>query len=339
MDTLLAVLFAIVICFTIAAFGYMLYDWKMHALDFRVQMKVGGKKKFLKASAIVGLTLFLDPIGIGANGPTAAGLKFFKVARDKQIPGTLQTFCIIYTTMATLWMIKEVSVDFSNLVAVIIAAGIGSAIGEKFFAKLELTKLRLCIGLGLALVAVILILKTAGILGQPPSEEEAVYGVTGIKLAILIIVSFVFGALMTIGVGIYAPMMCTVSLLGMSADAAYPLMMGSCAILVPLASILFIREGFHSPVPMYDRKVSVAGNTVGVITGALGTITILTIFENLDVTMLQYFVAVIIVILSALMIYQCIKKSNDIVADDEDEEFERLKAEYVAAHPDAKNLA
>lgn len=332
MEIELIALFTIVIIFTIAAFLYMLYDWKVHALDFKIQMKVGGTKKFLKASAVIGLTLFLDPIGIGANGPTAAGLKFFKITRDKQIPGTLQTFCIIYTTMATLIMIKSVDVDFSNLIAVIIAAGIGSAIGERFFAKLELSRLRLCIGLGLVLVAIILILRTAGILGQ--IAEDPVSGVYGIKLVILIIVSFVFGALMTIGVGIYAPMMCTVALLGMSSEAAYPLMMGSCALLVPIASILFIREGFHSPTPMYDRKASVVGNTVGVITGALGTWTILTIFEELDVTTLNYFVACIVVILAALMIYQCVKKSNDIVADDEDDEFERLKAEYLAQHPE-----
>lgn len=333
----LQILFAIVICFTAAAFLYMLYDWKVHALDFKVQMKVGGKKKFLKASAIIGLTLFLDPIGIGANGPTAAGLKFFKVTRDKQIPGTLQTFCIIYTTMATLWMIKEVPVDFDNLIGVIIAAGIGSAIGEKFFAKLELSKLRLCIGVGLVLVAIILLLKTSGVLPSP--GEVGGHGVDGWKLAVLLIVSFVFGALMTIGVGIYAPMMCTVALLGMSYEAAYPLMMGSCALLVPVASILFIREGFHSPTPMYDRKASVVGNTVGVVTGALGTITILTIFDTLDVTMLNYFVVCIVIILAFLMIYQCIKKSNDIVADDEDDEFERLKAEYLAAHPEERPAA
>ena len=337
METVLIILFAIVICFTVAAFGYMLYDWRMHALDFKVQMKVGGKKKFLKASAVIGLTLFLDPIGIGANGPTAAGLKFFKITRDKQIPGTLQTFCIIYTTMATLWMIKEVPVDISNLIGVIVAAGIGSAVGEKFFSKLELSKLRLCIGVGLVVVACILLLKTAGILPSPADAGGT--GVDGWKFAVLLVVSFVFGALMTIGVGIYAPMMCTVALLGMNYAAAYPLMMGSCALLVPIASILFIREGFHSPTPLYDRKASVVGNTVGVVTGALGTITILSLINGLDVTLLNYFVVCIVIILAALMIYQYLRKSNDIVADDEDVEFERLKAEYVAAHPDAKNLA
>ena len=43
--------------------------------------------------------------------------------------------------------------------------------------------------------------------------------------------NFVLGALMTIGIGLYAPCMIMVSLLGMNPTAAFPIMMGSCAFL------------------------------------------------------------------------------------------------------------
>ena len=51
---------------------------------------------------------------------------------------------------------------------------------------------------------------------------------------------------MTIGIGLYAPCMIMVSLLGMNPIAAFPIMMGSCAFLMPVASLRFIRFGAFS---------------------------------------------------------------------------------------------
>jgi len=48
--------------------------------------------------------------------------------------------------------------------------------------------------------------------------------------------------LMTIGVGLYAPCMVLVSLLGMNPIAAFPIMMGACAFLMPFASARFLRD-------------------------------------------------------------------------------------------------
>ena len=47
---------------------------------------------------------------------------------------------------------------------------------------------------------------------------------------------------MSLGIGLYAPCMILVSLLGMSPTAAFPIMMGSCAFLMPVGSLQFIRE-------------------------------------------------------------------------------------------------
>ena len=45
---------------------------------------------------------------------------------------------------------------------------------------------------------------------------------------------------MTLGVGLYAPCLILVSLLGMNPIAAFPIMMGSCAFLMPVAGLRFI---------------------------------------------------------------------------------------------------
>src|SRR5436309_2351558 len=59
-------------------------------------------------------------------------------------------------------------------------------------------------------------------------------------------VHFMLGALMTLGIGLYAPCMILVSLLGMNPKAAFPIMMGSCAFLMPVGGLRFIREQSYS---------------------------------------------------------------------------------------------
>lgn len=51
------------------------------------------------------------------------------------------------------------------------------------------------------------------------------------------------GARMTIGVGLYAPCMILVSLLGMDPVAAFPIMIGARAFLMPVASTRFVLSG------------------------------------------------------------------------------------------------
>ena len=58
--------------------------------------------------------------------------------------------------------------------------------------------------------------------------------------------NFMLGALMTIGIGLYAPCMALVYMLGMQPLAAYPIMMGSCAFLMPVGSVQFIRNNRYS---------------------------------------------------------------------------------------------
>src|SRR5947199_10554583 len=78
-----------------------------------------------------------------------------------------------------------------------------------------------------------------------PGGGEAL-GVAGLKLVIAVAVNFMLGALMTLGIGLYAPCMILVSLLGMNPKAAFPIMMGSCAFLMPVGGLRFIREQSYS---------------------------------------------------------------------------------------------
>ena len=97
-------------------------------------------------------------------------------------------------------------------------------------------------GFALAVAAVLMVLTA---LERLPGGGEAL-ALTGGKLVLACGINFVLGALMTLGIGAYAPIMIMVSLLGMNPTAAFPIMMGSCAFLMPTASAQFIRKGKYS---------------------------------------------------------------------------------------------
>jgi uncharacterized membrane protein YfcA len=72
-------------------------------------------------------------------------------------------------------------------------------------------------------------------------------GLSGTKLIVAVLFNFMFGALQQLGIGLYAPCMILIYLMGMNPLAAFPIMMGSCAFLMPVGGVRFIKEGRYSP--------------------------------------------------------------------------------------------
>jgi uncharacterized membrane protein YfcA len=72
---------------------------------------------------------------------------------------------------------------------------------------------------------------------------------------------------MTLGIGLYAPCMILVAFLGMHDAVAYPIMMGSCAFLMPTASVRFVRSG------RYDLRaalgLAIAGTPAVLVAGLI----------------------------------------------------------------------
>src|SRR5882724_5377127 len=83
--------------------------------------------------------------------------------------------------------------------------------------------------------------------GNRDAGSGELMGLTGVKLLSAVLVNAVLGALMTLGIGLYAPCMMLIYLLGMNPTAAFPIMMGSCAFLMPVGSTEFIRKEKYDP--------------------------------------------------------------------------------------------
>ncbi len=84
--------------------------------------------------------------------------------------------------------------------------------------------------------------------------------INGWKLIVAAALNILWGALMDIGFGLYAPCMATCLLLGVDAATCFPVFMGSCACLMPACSIEFIkshRYDVHIQLVMRSVDVSV----------------------------------------------------------------------------------
>ncbi len=139
------------------------------------------------------------------------------------------------------------------------------------------------------LIAAVLLL--ANNLHWMPGGGEAI-GLTGGRLWFAVGVNFLLGALMTFGVGLYAPCLILVCLLGMSPLAAFPIMMGSCALLMPVGALRFIREGRYS-----------ARAAVGLALGGIpGVVIAAYVVKSLPIIWLRWLVVVVVLYTSALML-------------------------------------
>lgn len=206
------------------------------------------------------VTNFFDTLGIGSFAPTTSMFKLWRIVPDERIPGTLNVGHTLPTIVEAAIYITIISVVPLTLIALIGAAVAGAWLGAGVVARLPRRYVQ--IGMGAALLAAAALFILSNLRGSTFGLSGNDLGLEGSRLVIGIVVSFGLGALMTIGIGFYAPCMILVSLLGMNPKAAFPIMMGSCAFLMPIASLRFIRYDAFS-------MRAALGLTLGGIPGVL----------------------------------------------------------------------
>ena len=207
-------------------------------------------------SGIIGFVVnFFDVLGIGAFAPQTALLRFSKLVPDRMMPGTLNVANTLPVLIQAIIFIRIIEVEPVTLVAMLISAAVGAVFGARVVSKLPENTVRLVMGIALLVTAGFMIANAMqGIRGSGTA-----IGLSGVRLVTAILVNALLGALMTAGIGLYAPCMALVFLLGLSPKVAFPIMMGSCAFLMPPASATFIRQG------AYDRKAALAMAIPGMV--------------------------------------------------------------------------
>jgi uncharacterized membrane protein YfcA len=234
------------------------------------------------------VTNFLDTLGIGSFAPTTAYFKLRARIPDEEIPGTLNAGQCLPSMSQGLIFITIVTVDLTTLYTMIAAALLGAWLGVGLVSRLSRRAIQLGMG-GALLCASLLFL--ASNLNWMPGGGEAL-GLTGRTLVFAVAVNAVLGALMMLGVGLYAPCLILVSLLGMSPLAAFPVMMGSCSLLMPVGGSRFIRTGRYN---LGAARGLAIGGIPGVIVAAY-------IVKSLPIVYLRWLVLIVVLYAAAQML-------------------------------------
>lgn len=247
------------------------------------------------------VTNFFDTLGIGSFAPTTALFRAFKVVDDRVIPGTLNVGHTMGAVTQAFIFIAIIAVDTKTLVALIAAAVLGSWLGAGVVANWPRRNIQIGMGTALAVAATLMLLSQLEML---PGGGDAI-GLTGIKLAIGVIGNFALGALMTLGIGLYAPCLIMIALLGMSPVTAFPIMMGSCAFLMPVASLRFARAG------SYDLRAA-----LGLAIGSIPAVLIAAfLVRELPLFVIRWLVIIVVLYTSAMMLRAAAREKSAIAGD------------------------
>ncbi len=247
-----------------------------------------GKRLPTIGQVIIGfVTDFFDTLGIGSFAPTTSIFKLWRIVPDELIPGTLNVGHTPPVLVMAFIFVSSIDVDILTLVSMIAMSVVGAWLGAGVVAALPRRTIQ--IGMAVALFAAAVFFTMTN-LGLFPAGGEA-RGLTGWQLVVAGGASFVLGALSTLGIGFYAPCMTLVSLLGMSPQVAFPIMMGSCAFLMPVASARFIQKRSFSPRPALGLAL---GGVPAVLIAAF-------VVRSLSVTSLRWLVVVVVVYTGVVM--------------------------------------
>jgi uncharacterized membrane protein YfcA len=245
-------------------------------------------------------TNFLDTLGIGSFATTSSLFKLCSLVPDEQIPGTMNVGHTLPTVTEAFIYVGLVQVDTTTLVSLIAASAVGAWLGAGVVSHWPRRKVQIGMGSVLLLAACLMLMS---LFHWGPGGGNAM-GLTGSKLVAGILGNALLGALMTLGIGLYAPCMILIYLLGMNPLAAFPIMMGSCAFLMPVGSARFIRTG------SYNLK-SALGLAIGGIPGVLIAAFIV---KSLPLDAVKWLVIAVVIYTSFMMLRSAHKERGTRLA-------------------------
>jgi uncharacterized membrane protein YfcA len=193
--------------------------------------------------AVGAVTDFFDTLGIGSYATTTSLFKLFRLVPDRLIPGTLNVGHALPSVAQALIFIAIVEVDTWTLALMIGSSVLGAWFGAGVVSGWP--RRRVQVGMGSALLVAAALMLRQLLQGALAGADNL--SLAGLPLAIGVAGNFVLGAFMTLGIGLYAPCMILVSLLGLNARAAFPIMMGSCGFLTLVAGMRFVARNAYAP--------------------------------------------------------------------------------------------
>ena len=244
-----------IVLFTCLALVNLVFivTWAAMAKKRNLRLRVAGSDVAIGCG-----TNFLDTLGIGNYAQITALFKLRGRPADELIPGTLNVGNAIPSFVSTVIFATAIKVEPVLLTSMVLSAGAGAWIGAGIVSRMKRRTIQLFMGVALLVAAGFFTMTNVGVLVPAGSAM----GLGGWRFAVAISANFILGALMCVGIGNYAPSMALLAFLGMHPIAAYPIMIGSDGILIPVASLGFVKSGRFAPG-------AALGLTIGGVIGVL----------------------------------------------------------------------
>ena len=231
--------------------------------------------------AIGFVTNFFDTLGIGSFATTTAAFKALHLVPDENIPGTMIIGHAIPAMTQALIFIAVVKVDPTALLALMLATALGGWFGAGVCTRLPRRPIQIGMGTGLLLAAGFMTMTQLGIF---PGGGTAI-GLSTEKLIVAVVLFALFGSLLMIGIGNYAPSLIVLSIMGMSPRAAFPVMMGSASMVIAGGGTRFMSRNRYSVRAALGLTI---GGVPGVLIAGL-------IVKSLPLSVLRWVVVAVVI--------------------------------------------
>lgn len=241
-----------------------------------------------EAIGLGAVTDFFDTLGIGSFAPTTAYMKLRKMAPDSYFPAILNAGHALPTVAQALIFITLVQVDPVLLISCIAASCAGAFIGAPIVQRSPVRLVQGVVGVALLIAAALYAM--ANLQLMPVGGDALTLPPT--FFAVAVVGHFIMGILMMFGIGLYAPSLVLLSLLGLNPAAAFPIMMGSCAFLMPISSLNFVRS------ERIDLRI-----VLGIALGGIPAVFLAAfVVKSLDLITLRWLVVIVVLYASMLLL-------------------------------------
>jgi uncharacterized membrane protein YfcA len=256
-----------------------------------------------EAIGLGAVTNFFDTLGIGSFATTTAWIKFRRLVPDSFIPATLNAGHALPTVVqsAIYLVILGVHVDPVLLAACIASAVLGSLIGVPLVVRASVRLVQGIVGVALLIAAALYAMSNLDMfpIGGTASALPAA------QMVVAISVHFLLGALMAFGIGLYAPSLILLSLLGLDPRLAFPIMASACAFFMPATGFTFVKSS------RIDLRI-VIGLAIG---GIPATIVAALIVKEMPIVWLRWGVVVVVLYASFLLLRSAYKGPQEAPGD------------------------
>ena len=242
------------------------------------------------------VTNFFDTLGIGSFAPTTAWLKFRRMIPDSFIPATLNVGHALPAMMQSgiFLVLLGVQVDPVLLVACIVAAVAGAVVGAPLMVRAPVRLVQGIVGLALLVAAALYAMSNLDLMpigGTATALEPRL-------LWIAVVAHFIMGVLMAFGIGLYAPSLILLSLLGLDPRLAFPIMASACAFLMPTTGFRYVRS------ERIDLRI-----VIGIALGGIPAVLLAAfVVKEMPIEPLRWAIVVVVLYAAALLLRAAAKR-------------------------------